>query len=892
MFTTISSLSSFAISIIIKTVFALLFIVCSTTSASAVVTNHVSIPISDLTGSIDNADGDPFAAYMRQLLQTELDKSGIQLQDNQLLTQFSTPKITGSGCTANVSVDPAMAEVRLAGGSTFNLDLNGIKDIVIHVNLSGSIYLSANASVSYGTRLFGRCREYATDSGVLLAKSNFNLNLTVNINLVPSYDTVNEWLVVDKHAQVSGGVNFSNTDIDGDFGGLNVTGLLIEATESALIKNFTQDGGKAITDVISETNNKLNGLDSTGVPDPSLTSVFNGQTIFELPPEIHDEEFTKLLIDGFGLPEILFDALDKTPGQVMYILLALDGEEKKQALAEFGSSLVCGAVKNYLELPLDTAPLYTTNNGVCEAASTIEPGTGGGYFTGTDCLQEVAFKPEDIDEYCLTHMSPGSKQLLGNAAAWPAETQVSDPIPAIKSQAWTTVLSTRLDIGTLPKDTLQQPFMKRVNYKTISNTGRGNGVCELEMRIYKSAINAENQPAILALHGGTWSSRGFAFLGLEAAVPSLVDQGFTVFVPFYRLAGDGDANPECNNAGWRDIISDTNDALAWVQSYGADFGTNNGPISVFGQSAGAHLAIWLALDNAQDIDKVLALYPPVDTLDFIRSAQSDLDADITSFGLRAFARLYGARNGASEINLGLLNVTNIDNSNLPFNLIDTIPNEAINLSAIDVSNPPRYLTRCATLTGIDYQQIDLTNPPDNLTACIKQDLADFVLESSFIHRLQASDLKMTVIQGSEDSLVPPQQAMHLCEQLSNVAIPSDLTDYPNLIELQCGTGVSLDIIQGAEHMLDFGICLGGVCPAGAEGSESRESVKKSLSNGFLWLGENDNTPASSNNAASTVVGGAGSMGIILLSLVLSFYFVIIKAGSRSRLNASEKYFDT
>ncbi len=873
-------------SLLVKLTLALLLFYSATCVA---IPNQVSIPISDLTGNFDQENSDPFTAYMRQLLQDELDKSGIQLQDNQLLNQFATPKITSGGCAAAVTVDPAVADLRLAGGSTFNLNLNGIKDIVINANLIGSITLSANTRVSYGTKLSGKCREYGSDSGILLAKTNFDLNLTINVNLVPSYDAVNQWLVVDKQAQISGGLSFSGTDIDGDFGGINLTGLLIEATESTLIENFTQQGGSAIMDLIRETNNRLNGLDVNGVPDPSITSVFNSQTIFELPTEINDPEFTDLLINELGLPDIIFNVLDKTPGQVIYILLALDGEERKQALAELGSLLACDAVKNYLELPLDTVPLYTTNNnGVCEVASTApatpptaEPGSGPArYFTDLNCLQEIAFKPEDAEAYCATHISPESKQLLGNAAAWSAQTQVSDPIPNAKSQAWTTVLTTRLDIGILPKDSLQQPFMKLVNYKTITDTGRGNGVCELEMRIYKSAINTENQRAIIALHGGTWSGRGFAFLGLEATVPMLVDQGFVVFAPFYRLAGDRDGNVECNNAGWRDIISDVNDAFTWVQTYGSSFGVinggaNNQPVSLFGQSAGAHLAIWLALDNPQAVDKVLAMYPPVDTLDFLQGAQSGLYADHASTGLRAFTRLFGA-NGANEINLSLLDLSNIDNSNLTSDLlIGAIPGGVINLSVVDVNSAPRYLTRCAILTGIDILQIDLANPPENLLACIKQDLADFIVEGSFIHRLQSTDLDLTIIQGSDDSLVPLQQATNLCEQLGNVVVPSDLTDSPGLIEIQCSEKVSLNIIQGAQHMLDFGFCLGDVCPAGPEGSESRKSSKKSLSDGFIWLGEtNKSTP--NNTAVVTGGGGSMSMGVIgsmVLFLLLHFYFI-------------------
>jgi hypothetical protein len=68
-------------------------------------------------------------------------------------------------------------------------------------------------------------------------------------------------------------------------------------------------------------------------------------------------------------------------------------------------------------------------------------------------------------------------------------------------------------------------------------------------------------------------------------------------------------------------------------------------------------------------------------------------------------------------------------------------------------------------------------------------------------------------------------------------------------------------------MLDFGLCLGEVCPAGPEQSESRASIKASLNNGFLWLSEDDTSlPAPVNNTADTS-GGGGSMSIIMLFLL-------------------------
>ncbi len=154
------------------------------------------------------------------------------------------------------------------------------------------------------------------------------------------------------------------------------------------------------------------------------------------------------------------------------------------------------------------------------------------------------------------------------------------------------------------------------------------------------------------------------------------------------------------------------------------------------------------------------------------------------------------------------------------------------------------------------------------------------MEGSFIHRLQITDLDLTILQGSDDDLVPLRQATKLCEQLgNNVAIPTDLTGLPSLIETQCSQKVSLNIIQGAQHMLDFGLCLGDVCPAGPEGSESRESSEKSLSDGFLWLGEANNNSAPNNTAivAATDEGGSGSIGAMSIAamvlFLLYFYFV-------------------
>ena len=142
---------------------------------------------------------------------------------------------------------------------------------------------------------------------------------------------------------------------------------------------------------------------------------------------------------------------------------------------------------------------------------------------------------------------------------------------------------------------------------------RENYTCDLEMRVYKKNLNATNLKPLLAIHGGAWKYRGFAFAGLESQISHLTEQGFAVFAPFYRLAGESEGNAECNGYTWEDITSDAKSALDWVIAHGSVFGANvNNGVAVFGQSAGGHLGGWLAVNEPSKVSKAMLMYPPVD----------------------------------------------------------------------------------------------------------------------------------------------------------------------------------------------------------------------------------------------------------------------------------------
>ena len=153
-----------------------------------------------------------------------------------------------------------------------------------------------------------------------------------------------------------------------------------------------------------------------------------------------------------------------------------------------------------------------------------------------------------------------------------------------------------MDVGVKSIQDNFQPYMKRFNYRTVTGLPRGTGTCALEMRVYKKDIAETNLRPVLAIHGGSWRYRGFGFWGLESLISHLTETGFVVFVPFYRLAGESDTTStiECNGADWRGLTSDVESALDWVIANGPALGAADGLISVYGQSAGAHLSAWLA----------------------------------------------------------------------------------------------------------------------------------------------------------------------------------------------------------------------------------------------------------------------------------------------------------
>jgi acetyl esterase/lipase len=308
------------------------------------------------------------------------------------------------------------------------------------------------------------------------------------------------------------------------------------------------------------------------------------------------------------------DALgDDVRSSLLALLRARD-----PTIRDLSTVAACDASRLLRENLAQTPLFMTTSAGRCLPAD-LEGPDAGLYFSDGFCTNPVAYRPPSFTRFCEEMLASAPNALLGNASTWDRDRlQFNDPLPDQPSQRWTLALGADFRLGLEPIDGNALPFMKRFRYKGVASD---RGICELEMRVYKRAIPDSNLPPLLALHGGSWAFRDGAFLGLESQISHYTQQGFIVFAPFYRLAGEQDGNRACNGVTSQAITQDVSDALTWVQQFGPALGATPGPVRVMGQSAGGFLAAWLALNRPSDVTRGLLLYPPTDALDFARNAR-------------------------------------------------------------------------------------------------------------------------------------------------------------------------------------------------------------------------------------------------------------------------------
>ncbi len=132
-------------------------------------------------------------------------------------------------------------------------------------------------------------------------------------------------------------------------------------------------------------------------------------------------------------------------------------------------------------------------------------------------------------------------------------------------------------------------------------------------------VGKSGTPVIMFVHGGAWK-QGDKNIYLELGNVFAGYYGLTTVIINYQLSADP------WNAVHPTHIQDVAKAFAWIKNNIEAFGGNADNISIFGQSAGAHLVSLLATDesylahlglNVEDIQQVIAMSGAYDLYDLV-----------------------------------------------------------------------------------------------------------------------------------------------------------------------------------------------------------------------------------------------------------------------------------
>ncbi len=129
-------------------------------------------------------------------------------------------------------------------------------------------------------------------------------------------------------------------------------------------------------------------------------------------------------------------------------------------------------------------------------------------------------------------------------------------------------------------------------------------------------------PVVVSIHGGGWLLGSNKIdsddtVSIAALWESLLANGIAVASVQYRLSGE---------APFPAQLHDVKAAVRWLRAFGGEFGIDSGRIAAFGDSAGAHLALLLAVtggmpelegavgvrDGASDIVSAVSWYGPTE----------------------------------------------------------------------------------------------------------------------------------------------------------------------------------------------------------------------------------------------------------------------------------------
>lgn len=494
----------------------------------------------------------------------------------------------------------------------------------------------------------------------------------------------------------------------------------------------------------------------------------------------------------------------------------------------FESELTCALISPLLaDMPVE--PVYTLEGLDCTAV--VPDDSDSIFFTDPTCLTPLDYQATSLTSYCSLL---ADSDRLGEGAG------VTTPV-------WTLSPGSRLDVGARPLEGVVQPYLQRLIYRTI-NTDRG--VCSLEMRVYAKSPavgNEQIQPSLLALHGGSWSARGFGFFGLELTIPHYVEQGFVVYAPFYRLLGDSEGSAACNQASILEVAEDASAALAWVADNAASYGSSSVPV-VFGQSAGAHLATSLLVNEPDRVAGAVLFYPPTDFTDFALRAQQGLYTDEQGLGI--LERVLGGVADTADIN-----ASPIPENSFPIRIVEQ-----------DIAVPPVMM--------VHGQQDTLVEARQSVRLC--DALSGEMLQAVDVEVDEIATLREVIACGDDSELHlirEGQHALDVCfarSLLATDACPSGSNDS----RLEVSATIAEATAFAARQSASVAVATGGSGAGAGDGSNDGAGDGSDDANGENAVEETEN----GSQVQSSSSGGVA--GYWWLAILIAFLSARIGLGVR------------
>ena len=135
----------------------------------------------------------------------------------------------------------------------------------------------------------------------------------------------------------------------------------------------------------------------------------------------------------------------------------------------------------------------------------------------------------------------------------------------------------------------------------------GSGTRDLTLDVYAPDTPGHHRPALLLVHGGSFTSGDKTSPELVSAANYFADRGWVCFSINYRLLGDDPPAP-----WWIEILGqpilnathaaavDTKRAVRWIRDQSSTYGTDPQRVAAIGHSAGAYCVLMSAITDTED----------------------------------------------------------------------------------------------------------------------------------------------------------------------------------------------------------------------------------------------------------------------------------------------------